>query len=389
MDFDKLTDRRGTLCAKWDGAAANYNIPEDGLPMWVADTDFEVPEVVTQALQSLVDHRIFGYQSEYTPYKDAIRNWMAKRHGWQIEHDEILTTFGLVNAIGIALDAYTKPGDGIVVFTPVYHAFMRVIRAAGRKVVEVPLSIGDDGRFQLDQSVIDATLTGDEKMIIWCSPHNPGGRIWTRDELEVIAALARDRDMLLISDEIHHDIVMPGHKHTPMALIDGISDRLLMMTAVSKTFNLAGHHSGNVIITDEDLRNTYRARQLALGISSSVAGIAATTAAYSDEGAAYADAMNAYVAENVRVFSQGVGAIPGVKVMPLEATYLVWVDFRGLGMDQQEITRRVEEQAGIAANHGPTFGKGGEGFMRFNMGTQRVRVEDAVQRLQTAFADLQ
>jgi cystathionine beta-lyase len=313
---------------------------------------------------------------------------MAERHGWQIEPEWIFTTHGLVNGTAMCVDTYTDPGDAVVLFTPVYHAFARVINAAGREVRECPL-VNSDGRYEMDFAAYDALMTGTERMLILCSPHNPGGRVWTRAELQGVADFARRHDLILVSDEIHHDLLMPGQRHIPMAHIDGIVDRLVMMTATTKTFNIAGAHLGNVIIPDDALRARFATRMAAMGLSPNSFGLVMAEAAYSPEGAAWVDALCGYLDGNRALFDAGVNAIPGLTSMPLEATYLAWVDFSGTGMDATEFTRRVEREARICVNHGPTFGTGGEGFLRFNLATPRARVAEAVQRLQAAFADLQ
>jgi cystathionine beta-lyase len=207
--------------------------------MWVADMDFQPPKCVGEAFQRMIDHGIFGYFTDDSDYRASICWWMENRHGWTFDPAAIFITQGLVNAVGLCLDAYTKPGDGVVLFTPVYHAFARVIKAADREVLECQL-VDNDGRYEMDFAAYDAQMTGNETMLILCSPHNPGGRVWTREELEAVAAFAVRHDLLLVSDEIHHDIVFSGTKHTAMPLIDGNSDRLVMLTAPSKTFNLAG-----------------------------------------------------------------------------------------------------------------------------------------------------
>jgi len=387
--FDPVIDRRGSHCVKWDMMQHLYGVPvEDGLAMWVADMDFRPPQVVLDAVQAQVDHGIVGYFGDPSKYHAAIGWWMKERHGWEIDPGWIFTTHGLVNGTAMCVDAYTEPGDGVVLFTPVYHAFARVISAAGREVVECPLVLAE-GRYEMDFDAYDAQMTGREKLLVWCSPHNPGGRVWTRAELEGVAEFARRHDLILVSDEIHHDLVMPGHRHIPMTEIEGITDRLVMMTATTKTFNIAGAHSGNVIIPDVALRTRFAARMAALGMSANSFGVFMATAAYSPDGADWVDGLCAYLDENRRVFDAGVNAIPGLRSMPLEATYLSWVDFSGTGMAREEFTARVEGQARIAANHGPTFGTGGENFLRFNIATPRVRVEEAVRRLADAFGDLQ
>ena len=314
---------------------------------------------------------------------------MQERHGWAVEPEWIFTTHGLVNGTALCIDAFTKPGDGVILMTPVYHAFSRIIKAAGRQVVECPLTV-QEGRHCLDIAIWEAAMTGTESMLILCSPHNPGGRVWTADELRAIADFCVRHDLILISDEIHHDLVYPGERHHVLAkLVPGIVDRLVTMTATTKTFNIAGGHIGNVIIADEALRAAFAARMLALGISPNSFGMQMATAAYSPDGAAWVDALMTYLDGNRRVFDTGVNAIPGLRSMPLQATYLAWVDFAGTGMDREDFTARVLKDAGIAASYGHTFGTGGETFLRFNLATQRARIEEAVARLTRAFADLQ
>ncbi len=389
MSFDEIIDRRGTRSSKWDKMEAIYGVaPEDGLAMWVADMDFRSPQAVQDALAAMLDHGVYGYHGDDDGYLEAIRWWMATRHGWEVDPDHVSTTHGLVNGTALCVDAWTDPGDAVVLFTPVYHAFARVIRAADREVRELEMGL-EDGRYVLDFEAFEAQMTGSERLLVLCSPHNPGGRVWSRAELEGVAEFARRHDLVLVSDEIHHDLVLPGHIHTPMALIDGVADRLVTMTATTKTFNIAGAHTGNVIVADPDLRATFRGRLAALGLSPNSFGLEMARAAYSPAGAAWVDDLTAYLAENCRVFDAAIAAIPGLRAMPLEATYLSWVDFSGTGMDRAEIARRVEREARIAANHGPTFGKGGADFMRFNIAMPRVQIEEAGARLRRAFADLQ
>lgn len=388
-DFDQIIDRVGTRCSKWDDMQMTYGVaPSDGLAMWVADMDFRPPRAVQRAVQRAADHGIYGYPGRNAPYLEAIRWWHENRHGWQIETPWILTTAGLVNGVAMAIDATTEPGDGVIVMSPVYHAFARVIRASRRELVEFPLALRED-LYRMDWDNWDSLLTGREKVLILCSPHNPGGRVWTRAELQSVADFARRHDLLLVSDEIHHDLVYPGHRHTPAALIDGIEDRLVMMSATTKTFNIAGSHLGNVIIADMDLRRRFADRMAAMGSSPNSFGLFMATAAYSPQGAQWVDALMHYLDGNRRVFDEGIADLPGVRSMPLEATYLAWVDFSGTGMTAAEFTGRVERHARIAASHGHTFGTGGETFLRFNLAMPRAQVVKAAERLREAFADLQ
>ncbi len=388
--FDEEIDRQGTHSVKWDMMESIYGVPSDeGLAMWVADMDFRPPDCVQAAVQRMADHGLYGYYGDDRGYREAICWWMKERHGWTVEPGAIFTTHGLVNGTALCVQTYTEPGDGVVLFTPVYHAFARVIKASGREVVECPLTI-QDGRYVMDFDAYDAQMTGREKMVILCSPHNPGGRVWTREELQGLADFARRHDLILVSDEIHHDLVMPGHTHVPMPLADdSIMDRLVMMTATTKTFNIAGSHIGNVIVPDERLRARFAATMAGLGISPNSFGMFMAEAAYSTEGAAWVDELVQYLDGNRRLFDEGINAIPGLHSMEMQATYLAWVDFAGTGMAAEEYRDRVQQQAKIAVNHGPTFGTGGESYLRFNFATPRARVVEAVRRMQEAFSDLQ
>ncbi|MGH1453774.1 MAG: MalY/PatB family protein [Paracoccaceae bacterium] len=389
MRFDEIIDRHGTHSVKWDMMEKLYDVPaDDGISMWVADMDFRAPDCVQDAVKRLHDHGVYGYFGDDSAYRAAICWWMENRHGWAVDPAAIFTTHGLVNGTAMCVDTFTAPGDGVVLFTPVYHAFAKVIRANGRRVVECPLAL-HDGRYEMDFAAYDALIDDKTRMVILCSPHNPGGRVWTRTELEQVAEFARRHDLVLVSDEIHHDLVMPGHTHIPMAHIDGIADRLVMMTATTKTFNIAGSHAGNVIIPDEKLRKAFGDRMAGLGLSPNAFGLHMATAAYSPEGAAWVDELVTYLDGNRRLFDDAINAIPGLASMPLESTYLAWVDFSGTGMERTEFTKRVEQGAHIAANHGPTFGTGGEQFLRFNIATPRALVQQAVERMTKAFSDLQ
>lgn len=389
MNFDELTDRRGTFASKWDMVTRLYGVPEEGnLPMWVADTDFRVPDVALDAMRAMLDHGVLGYGYDRDGYAAAIDWWMQTRHGWHVDPGTIFTVTGLCNGVGLLLDCFTDPGDGVVLFTPVYHAFERVISAAGRNAVS-GVMVEDQGRYTFDFEALQRQMTGRERMLILCSPHNPGGRVWTEDELNGVAEFARRNDLVLVSDEIHHDLVYPGHRHHSMSRIEGVEDRLAVLVAPSKTFNTAGLHIGQVIIPGARLRKPFAARLKALSLENSTLGAEMTKAVYSPAGADWVDALVSYLDGNRKLFDDGIAAIPGLRSMPLEATFLSWVDFANTGMDMAEVIDRVERVAGIAANHGATFGPGGETFLRFNIGTQRARIADATARLQDAFADLQ
>ena len=389
-DFDEVIDRIGTHCSKWDAMQGAYGVDPraGGLAMWVADMDFRPPASVQRAVQAMADHGVYGYFGDDRDYLAAIRWWMLERHGWDVAPEWIGTTHGLVNAVGLVLHAFTQPGDGVMLMTPVYHAFARVARASGRQVIEAPLA-RDGDRYVMDFEAWEGLAKG-AKALILCSPHNPGGRVWTAEELRAVADFCARHDLLLVSDEIHHDLVFAPHRHIPMPLAaPECLDRLVMLTAASKTFNIAGGHTGNVIISDPALRARFTAGLAGLGISPNAFGMHMITAAYSPEGAAWVDALLAYLDGNRQIFDAAINALPGLRSMPLEATYLSWVSFEGTGMTPAEAQARVEKTARIAANHGATFGTGGECWLRFNLATPRARVIEAARRLTAAFGDLQ
>lgn len=389
MNFDEIIERRGTHSAKWDMMEPLWGVPaKDGIPMWVADMDFRPPQAVQDAIQRVLDHGLYGYFGDDADYRESINWWMSNRHGYSVRPEWIFSTHGLVNGTSLCVETWTEPGDGVILTTPVYYVFHRMLNASGRRVIECELPIVD-GKYVLDTSTWDAQVDETTKMILLCSPHNPGGRCWTREELEEIADFARRHDLILVSDEVHQDIVLPGHKHIPTHTLDNIQDRLVTLNAVTKTFNLAGIHTGNAIIPDDKLREDFLRKMTAQGISPNMFGPHVIPAVYSPEGAAWVDEMCAYIGENARVFDSGVNAIPGLRAMPLEGTYLSWVDFSGTGMSVEDFTRRVEQDARICPQHGVPFGKGADNFLRFNIATPRSRVEEAVERLTRAFGDLQ
>ena len=390
-DFDEPIDRLGTLCSKWDDMHKIFGVaPQDGIAMWVADMDFRPPAPVQQAVEAMARHGIYGYPGEHRPYLEAIRWWMQNRHGWTVEPEWVLTAHGLVNGTALCVDTFTAPGDAVVLMTPVYHGFARVIRAAGRGITEFPLVV-EDGEYRMDWEGWAGLMTGRERMLVLCSPHNPGGRVWSEAELRQVAEFCAAHDLILVSDEIHHDLVLPGspRHHVLARLVPEAAPRLVTLTAATKTFNIAGAHIGNLIVADPDLRRRLSQRFMALGISPGLFGLNMVAAAYSPEGAAWVDDLVAYLDGNRQVFDRGIAAIPGLRSMPLQATYLAWVDFAGTGMAPAEIERRIAHDARIAASGGASFGTGGESFVRFNLATTRARVEAAVERMSRAFGDLQ
>ena len=390
MDFNTPIDRRGSHSSKWDKMEDLYGVsPEDGLAMWTADSDYATAPCVIEAIRKAADHGVFGYSWEHPDYLAAVQWWMKTRHNWEIETDWILSSQGLGNAITLCLDVWSDPGDGVVIFSPVYHEFAHKIKKCGRTVVECPLMRQGDS-YELDLEDAQSRLTGNEKILMWCSPQNPSGRVWTPAELRAVADFATRNDLILVSDEIHHDLVYAGNTFVPMDVAaPEARNRTVTLTAASKTFNIAGQRTGNIILPDPDLRAAMKKRQLTLDYAPASLAVTMITAAYSPEGAKWVDAQLEHLAENRRIFDAAINAIPGVKSLPLQATYLAWVDFSDTGMSHEEVAARIRDSAKIAVSQGPSFGAGGETFQRFNLATTRARVEEACARMQAAFADLQ
>ena len=390
MNFNEIIDRRGTHSTKWDRMEAKYGVsPDDGLAMWTADSDYPTAPCVIAAVRRAADHGIFGYMPVHDDYLGAVQWWMRTRHHWEIDTNWILTSQGLGNAIALCIDVWSDPGDAVVTFNPVYHEFRGKTEKAGRTVVECPL-VRDGDTYVLDLDDAQSRLTGREKLLLWCSPQNPSGRIWTSNELKQVAEFAARNDLILVSDEVHHDLVYSGHTFVPMHIAaPEVTDRLVVLTAASKTFNIAGQRTGNLIIPDDALRAVMKQRLRSLDYDPAALSLQMITAAYSPAGAEWVDAQMVHLEGNRTLFDATMNAIPGVHSMPLQSTYLAWVDFSGTGMSHEEILRRILTEARIAPSNGPGFGPGGHSFQRFNLATQRARVQEACDRLADAFKDLQ
>ncbi|MFA0086965.1 MalY/PatB family protein [Vibrio sp. 10N.261.51.F12] len=386
FDFDEVIERVGTHSAKWDEMESIFGVSADnGLPMWVADMDFKAPPQVNEALLAAAQNGVNGYYGDDKQYQQAVTGWMQRRHQWTVEPEWVVTCAGLVQGTALCVQAYSEPNDGVILFTPVYHAFSRVIKANGRRVVESEL-VQRDGQYHMDLDALERQLTGDEKMVVMCSPHNPGGRVWTRQEIQALATFCQQHSLVLVVDEIHHDLVYAGSKHTaaPLAAPEAI-DNMVILAATTKTFNIASALTGAAIIPNKTLRNQYQTVLNAAGIGPNRIGMLMAISAY-EHGEPWLDALLTYLDENRRIFDEGVHAIAGVRSMKLEATYLSWVDFSGTGLSPQDVIQRVQTVANIAASHGESFGSGGESFLRFNLAMPRSLVEEAVARLQAAFS---
>jgi cystathionine beta-lyase len=390
MNFDQVIDRRGKGTTKWERMEAYGGVsPEDGLAMWVADMDFAPAPVLQEAVQGLLDRGDYGYFTGDGAMNERVAWWMNHRHGWEADPDWMCTTYGLGHAIALLLETYTNPGDEIIIFTPVYHEFTNKIKLNHRVVHESPLVIRD-GVYHMELDALEAGLTGKEKAMLISSPHNPAGRIWTPEELRALAAFCEKHDLMMWSDEIHHDLVYPGQSFTPfLVAAPEAAHRTMVLSAASKTFNIAGARTATVTIPEDGTRARFRRALLEHQTQPNLLGVKLTEAAYTPRGADWVDELVAYLDTNQKLFTSAMGAIPGLKAMPMQSTYLAWVDFSGTGMEMAEVLERVRGQARICPSVGAEFGTGGEYCLRFNLGMARSQIEEAVARLQEAFGDLQ
>lgn len=389
FDFDRQLPLRGTHSSKYDGIKKTYGVDDpDLIPMWVADMDFAAAPPIQAALRAEVERGYMGYFGDAATANTAVAQWIEARHGWAVDPGWVRYTHGVISGFGDVIATYSEPGDGVIVFSPVYHSFFRQIRAMGREAVESPMAIRD-GRYHMDLEALAATLTGREKIVTFCSPHNPGGRIWSQEEIQGLAQFCADHDLMLISDEIHMDLVFPDAEFVPtIVAAPQVAERLVVLTAASKGFNLAGLETGLLIAPDAGVRALLDRKMLDRESSPNRFGITAIRAAFSECGE-WSDAVRAYIAENFRIFADRIGALPGVSVMEMQSTYLVWVDFNDLGMAENELLERFLKQAKVVPTAGAQFGLGGEGHMRFNVALPRPTLMTAISRIEDAFADLQ
>ena len=383
-DFDRIHDRRGTASYKWDQSAKLFG-REDVIPMWVADMDFPAPPEVVETLTRRAAHGIYGYTVRTQSYYDAVADWLRRRHNWNIRQEWITSSPGVVVALSILVDELTEPGDGVILQAPVYYPFYDVIRMNGRRVVNNAL-VERDGRYVMDYALLEEQMAAGAKMMLLCSPHNPGGRVWTEEELRRLGELALKYGVILVSDEIHHDLVFKPHRHIPTA---SLSEELAMNTvtcfAPSKTFNLPGLQASTVIIPNPEFRRRYNYRLKALSLHmESYFGGHALEAAYR-YGEPWLEALLDYLKGNLdeleRFFAE---RLPECRVMRPEGTYLVWVDCRALTDEPAELKKLMFEEAGVAFNEGSVFGDEGRGFVRINIACPRRLMLEGLGRFASA-----
>ncbi len=383
-NFDEIIDRRSSDSIKW--ATGLVFGSDEATPMWVADMDFRVPEPVVEALVQRANHGIFGYVTRPASFYQAISGWWSRRHGWAIEKPWIVTTTRVVPGLGLAILAFTNPGDKVIVQPPVYPPFLEIVTNNGRQLAFNPLKT-DGHRYRMDFDDLER-LAGDSRarMLILCSPHNPVGRVWTREELLQLGEICLRHHVLIVSDEIHCDLVFPGHSHLPIAsLSPELARSTITLTAPTKTFNIAGLDAAYAIIPDPTLRDRFCNQVNALHLSgSNTFGAIGLETAY-NQGEEWLDQLLQYLECNLDTLEQFfTERIPRIKAYRPEGTYLVWLDCASLGLQPAELKKFMVQQAKLGLNDGVPFGPGGPGFMRMNVACPRATLEQALAQLETA-----
>lgn len=385
-NFDEPAGREGTDCIKYDRREEIFGI-KDVIPMWVADMDFNCPSFVIEALQKRLEHEIYGYSFRPAEYFQSMISWIKNRHNWTIEKEWISFSPGIVPALNFCTLAFTQPGDNIIVQPPVYFPFFSAAESHGRNLIYNRLK-ESEGKWTMDFDSLIAGIDSKTKMIILSNPHNPIGRVWTPAELTNLADICLKNNVLIISDEIHCDLILPGYTHTPLAsLSEKIAENTITLIAPSKTFNLAGLSTSSVIISNPVLRKSFNhvVDNLHVG-SGNIFGTAASTAAYT-HGHEWLDALLDYIDNNIEFVKDYCRKmIPEIIPVQPEATYMIWLDCRKFGMSGKELQSFFVNKAGVGMNEGSTFGPGGEGFMRMNLGTTHQTVMKAMEQIETAVA---
>ena len=382
LDFDRIINRKNTNCLKYD-FAEKRGMPADVLPLWVADMDFETSSYIEDALVERAKEGIFGYSEVKTPYFEAVHNWIRERHGWDTREEWLVKTPGVVFALAMAVKAYTEPGDSVLIQSPVYYPFSEVITDNNRKVVSNDLYLGEDNRYHMDFQDFEKKIADERiKLFFLCNPHNPVGRVWTKDELIRVGDLCVKYGVTVVSDEIHQDFVFKGKHQVFANLKKEYEEMTIACTSPSKTFNLAGLQTSNIFIPNQKLKNAFKKQLDAAGYSQlNAAGLVACEAAYRD-GEEWYQTMKKYVADNIAFTKEFVEKnLPGVNMVEHEGTYLIWLDFNGLGLCTQELEDLIVHKAKLWLDSGRIFGKCGRGFQRINVACPRSTLKEALERI--------
>lgn len=387
-NFDEIIDRCNTSAYKTDLLQARYGA-KDLLPLWVADMDFKTPDFIMDAIRKRSEHEVLGYTVRNQNFYQPIIKWLEKKHGWKVQDDWIGFVPGIVPALAIAINALTEPGDKIIVQPPIYPPFMNVVKNNHRELIYNQLVLVD-GQYRMDFEALEKAIDDKTRMILLCSPHNPGGRVWSKEELMKLADICKKNNIIVVSDEIHADMVLDGFKHYPFpAVSDAAFENSVTLIAPSKTFNMAGLISSSYIIPNSILKNKFDSYIAANEIGTgNIFAYVAGNAAY-ENGEDWLAQMMDYIQENIRLVKSYIEEnLPKIKVIVPEASFLIWLDFRELNLTDKEIKRLLVEEAKLALNDGPSFGPGGSGFQRINIGSPRAVIEEALNRLKLVFGQL-
>lgn len=383
--FDKVIDRHHTHSVKWDHTESIYE-KAGLLPMWVADMDFRAPDEVINVLKERVAHGVFGYSMPTDETRAVVKNWLERRHNWSIDNEWILFTPGVVPALSAAINTYTNKGEKVVIQSPVYYPFQDMIEKNEREVVDNPLQLQGDS-YVMDFEDLETKLKNPEvTMLLLCNPHNPVGRVWKKDELMKLATLCLENEVLIISDDIHFDLIFKGHHHTLISTLSNeIASNTITCIAPSKTFNLAGMQLSTIIIPDAKKREVYEGYLSKLGLfAPNPFGILAVEAAYR-HGEKWLEELMDYLEGNLHYLNEFIKErIPEISVIPPEGTYLVWLDCRSLKMDHIELEQFIQDEAKLALDEGYIFGEGGKGFERINIACPRSILQEGLERLEKA-----
>lgn len=384
-NFDVINDRYGSNAAKYEEMQKKFG-RNDLIPLWVADMDFQTAQPIIDAMALRANRGIYGYTTRPDGYFEAVRDWQVRRHGWRFDPELAGYCHGVVPALSVCVYCFSRPGDRILIQTPVYTEFFDVIRAWDREVLENPLVRDETGRFEMDFVDLEEKLKLGPKLMILCSPHNPVGRVWTREELSAVAELCEKYGVMVVSDEIHSDLVQPGFRHLPMAAMSEASARnTITCISATKTFNLAGLQVATVVFPHREAKEDFEHFWLGLDLKrNNCFSVVAMEAAY-EQGEEWLEQLLAYLAGNISYVCGFIAnEIPGIAVRPPEATYLLWLDCGGLGLRGDELTRFMVEEAGLALNEGRAYAPQLDGFMRLNAACPRAVLEQAMKQLKAA-----
>lgn len=383
-NFDEVIERSGTNCVKYD-RLEQYCGNADALPMWVADTDFRVPDFIMDAIRERADHEVLAYSFRPESYHQSIIDWMKKRHDWDIKREWISFSPGVVPAVTMLIMALTESDDKVIVQPPVYFPFFTCVKGSGRKMVENPLKL-ENGRYYFDFEDLKARIDDKTKMLLLSSPHNPGGMVWTKEELTELGRICKEKGVIIVSDEIHSDLIYPGHKHIPLPSIsEELAEITVVCMAPNKTFNIAGLSSAFLVIPQKKMRVRYERLLNVLHVQGgNIFGTVATEAAYT-YGEEWLGELLEYLQGNLKYLNEFMAdRLPKIKVMQPESTFLVWLDFRDYGLSEKEMKDVLVNKAGVAMNVGSTFGTGGEGFFRMNIGCPLSTLQEGLERIEKA-----